>query len=403
MTSPARWLLLSNLSRYVGQFGLFSIIAVTLGSNSAGQYALALAITAPVFVFAGLGMRTVLLTLAQPQALRYYSATRLLSLTAGLILVLGIGSFFGASFAVTLLLISLLKCADSFTELNIGVLQSLSRERRTVFLTGATSVATIFAAVSASFLSDDLNSTLLAVAAATFLTTFAVYWVAMRPVLRRVAPADEVQGSLSTTIRAVRVIARAGVPTGFSAALIPLMVGIPQYALTHYWGQSAVAQLATLLYLQLAVELVINSLSQAWLVRGKQIFDRAGLSLRSTLGVALSWQKWAVAVSAASIAVGLLLFPALFGDAFAPTPVEIALVAAGSLCLPFVYASLIVLPIKNLYRESMVSNLVATVTCLAATAAIIPTMGVSGALVCILLGLLARACAALTLAFGTSR
>jgi hypothetical protein len=62
--SRALHLVVSGVARYAGQLAVFALVAVVLGPDQAGHYALALAVTAPVFVVAGLGLRPVFLTIS---------------------------------------------------------------------------------------------------------------------------------------------------------------------------------------------------------------------------------------------------------------------------------------------------------------------------------------------------
>jgi O-antigen/teichoic acid export membrane protein len=138
--SRALHLVVSGVARYAGQLAVFALVAVVLGPDQAGHYALALAVTAPVFVVAGLGLRPVFLTIsprvAAHDAETLRAAASVLALGATIVVAAAVAD------APTALLVSVVagsKAVDTFAELWSAFLQATGRHRR---LSGSTVVAT---------------------------------------------------------------------------------------------------------------------------------------------------------------------------------------------------------------------------------------------------------------------
>lgn len=73
----------ASIIRTGGQFLTVSLITLFLGVEQAGQYVLAMAIAAPIFVFTGLGINSTFFTLKVPLAMSGYERALLFSYSAG--------------------------------------------------------------------------------------------------------------------------------------------------------------------------------------------------------------------------------------------------------------------------------------------------------------------------------
>ncbi|MEL4320077.1 oligosaccharide flippase family protein [Leifsonia sp. YIM 134122] len=386
---PAFWLLSANLTRYAGQLVLFASIAVYLGSGPAGKYALAQAITAPIFILFGLGLRTLILTLSPSTSLRNFTIARSLSLLVAIGVTVLVAVVFQSEFSLILLIVGLSKCVDSFADFYGGVSQRLNSEWIAASMSGAAALGVIGGTVLAWGLGLTLIPLILMSATGSAIGLFVAQTTLLRP---RLVEWRAKRTRYSTSADpSVRMILRAGLPTGSSAVLAPLLVGVPQYTLALTGEPSLVAHFTVFMYMQLGTEMVTNSLSQAWTPRGRELELSRGLTRRDVFRVSLRWERAIIPTSALSLLAAALLFPTLFQDAYQPDMASYLLVAASSVSLPFVYAGLTSLPIRHLYRRSVLTNAIALSVSIILSAALIPSLGVVGALSVNLVGLLTRA------------
>jgi O-antigen/teichoic acid export membrane protein len=127
------WTLVGN-GVYAGcQWGMLVVLAKLLSTDMVGQFALALAITAPVFTFAGLNLRTVQATDARGDfQFGDYFGLRLLSLGAAVLVVFVIEIVSGhhANLLLVVVMTGAAKALDSTGDIIFGLLQQHERMDR---------------------------------------------------------------------------------------------------------------------------------------------------------------------------------------------------------------------------------------------------------------------------------
>jgi O-antigen/teichoic acid export membrane protein len=377
MYKNATLLLIASVARYAGQLGVFVLTARWLGPADAGTLAFALAVTAPVFIVASLGMRDVYLTLRTHFGLTHYERLRTITVIAAMGVSVGISFIFPFKVAIIVAIVACWKALDSFGDVYSAALQKASRIRLIVL------TAAIVAGLQVGTLAITLTlgGSLPVALAASTLSYLIVMFGMMRPLTFRVLlPDDRRQAVDSAGARPWLAIARVGFPTGISYGLITLLSTMPQYFLGWAWGPVVVGKYAMLLYLVVALEMALNALSQSWIPSGRNLEGEGQLSSARVLGVALRWTIITVPLGLVGIALATVAFPLILGPTFAITPGEILPLGFAMALTPTVFASTISLTIQNRYHWGLVASVLTVLAGICLGWALIGPFGIAGAL-----------------------
>lgn len=382
------WLLLANVFRNLGLIALLILLARYTDSATVGRYSLSLAIATPVFVLAEMGLRTVYLTMHDAIQFRWYAAVRIAAAGAAGVCSTLISAIFAPDLTATVALVSLVKFADSCSDIFSGPLQHYDRTSWIAAAYAGLAVAgtaAVWAALAMTASLDVALASLLVVSAATALAML----LTARHRLRRAERAEQMHWRAATH----RII-RAGLPTGFSWALLSLVSSVPQYFLAATHGQSAVGRFAVLLYIVAAVELFMNALTQSWIPSGRALLKSTPEPGRFARGVARTATLWTLMflpLVIIGIWIAALLFPVIFGPSYAIDLSEGVAVAACVLVIPLVFFGSMALSLQNRWNAGIVLGLAAAATSLAACALLVAPFAVVGALLATLAAYATRA------------
>jgi O-antigen/teichoic acid export membrane protein len=388
MYKNATLLLTASVARYAGQLGIFILIARRLGPTDAGAFALALAVTAPIFILAGLGMRTVYLTLHNEIAFTHYERLRAATVAVAILFSVGVSFFFPMHVAIIVAVVACAKALDSFSDLYGAALQKASRIRMTVL----TSVVVAILQVGALAIALGFHTSLAVALTASTLTYMMVVVLLLRPITFRALSADkpecatepedspEVTSNRTPGPRPWAEIARVGFATGVSLGLITVVSTLPQYFLGWTWGAADVGKYATLMYLVVAMEMALNALAQSWIPVGRSLEGDGVLSSRRILAVALRWTLITVPLAFVGIAIATVAFPLVLGPAYTLNAAEILPLAVAMILTPTVFASATSLAIQNRYHWALIGSTLTVLLGIAIGWALIRPFGIPGAL-----------------------
>src|SRR3954467_6587780 len=122
------WLSVGNGTYALCQWLVLVVLAKVADSTTVGQYALALAVTAPIFMFSGLALRTVALTHDRTGLqLGHFFAVRLAASTLSVAAVTLVALLFDRKAALILFLVALVKCLDSIGDICLTPFQQHGR------------------------------------------------------------------------------------------------------------------------------------------------------------------------------------------------------------------------------------------------------------------------------------
>ncbi len=376
MYRNATLLLTASIARYAGQLGVFILLARMFGAADAGTFAFALAVTAPVFILASLGMRDIYLTLRTHIALRHYERLRMVTVLAAIVISVGASLFFPSNVAVVVAIVACSKALDSFSDLYGAALQKASRIRLIVL----TSVVVSILQVGTLAVAIAMGASMPVALGFSALSYIALVILFVRPLTLRVIPDDHTGSTPQQVARPWVELIRVGFPTGISYGLLTLLSTMPQYFLSWTWGTADVARYATLLYLVVAMEMALNALAQSWIPVGRRLEMDGVLSSSRILGVAWRWTMITVPFALVGIAVATVAFPLIFGPAFTISTAQMVPLAVAMILTPTVFAATTSLAIQNRYNLALISSTLTVLFGLGLGAAVIRPFGIAGAL-----------------------
>ncbi len=255
------WSLLGNVVYAASQWGVVVVIAKLGTPTMVGQFALAFAIAAPVFMFTNLALRSVQVTDAsRDHAFGDYFVLRLVMTALGLAVIAGLllVTDYDRDIVLVTALVGLAKASESLSDICYGLMQQ--RERmdliaRSMVLKGVGSLGAVAALLAST------GSLVWAVAglAASWLGLFVVYDL-RRTRLFDTATAD---GSAARRPARLRRLAVLALPLGVAMMLVSLNSSIPRYFIEEALGERALGFYSALAYLVIGGATVVHALGQS--------------------------------------------------------------------------------------------------------------------------------------------
>lgn len=396
------WNLMGNVVFNLTQIALLVAVARIGGVGTVGQFALMLAIAAPVYLTVGLNLRVVRATDVERRwTHQQYSRLRWLLNLLAMAVTLGAGVGLGleGSAIVALFFICVSKSAEAASLVLYGYMQLRDRMDLVARSMVARGVLGVLAFASAGSVSGELAPACVGLAVA-WLIVWATFDRPTSARLRAVetaeassAPAAATEGGSSTM-----ALVRKAVPLGADTGVLSLAASLPRYAVEITGGATALGVFATAAYFAQAVSTVTGALGDAVvapLARESRAQDRAGFNrlLGRLVAFALSVS---CAAMAAAWALGEWLTRTLMGPEFVAQPVLVLLMAAaGATTLQRSLAR--GLHARHLYRHLLAvdTGVLALVALLAAT--LTPSYGLVGAALSPLIAFLVGALACVVL------
>lgn len=372
-----------QLAYAASQFAMLSILSHTTDVATVGIYALALAVTAPVFIICEMRLRLVQSTDSEEAyTFSAYFGHRLIAIALPVAGVLLFGwasnSWLEQEFLI-LAGVTTYKAVESLLDITYGMMGRAERLDFTARSLLARSVGNvvIFAAIVVPTSRVDLAY----FALSGYL--LACLWASLR-VVEKLGHSPRPVWSRTN----FRELTRLGFPLGLSFAVGSITVNIPRYFLQWEWGAEALGIFATAAYVLTAVTTIVNSLAHATTPRLARHFGQ-----RDFIGFRVLLRRTLV-LGAVFGAVGLVgtvsLGPAFLRIAFGPEFVEgssalILLMAAG--CFQYgVTFMRDAFAAMRFYRIALPISISNGLTVLAACSVLIPAYGVTGAAASILAG-----------------
>ncbi|MFC4139912.1 MULTISPECIES: lipopolysaccharide biosynthesis protein [unclassified Microbacterium] len=376
MRTPSNYLILSSLIRYASQFSLTFIFAQTLGPEAVGTFSLSLAIASPIYLFAGWGLRRLILTLSRDVSYRTYRTIRTVLSVLAFAIVCAIGFFFAPSHLDAITLVALIKLSELYLDWANTYLQKASLYSGIVILAGVNAIVTISSVTILGIITKDLRYTLLGAAVAISIATTVTVMYSVR---RAVSEAEREEPISRPD---VWLVLRSGFPLAVAAMATVLLQTVPQYLLAATNGTSAVGLFAVLMYLTFFSEIVLNGHAQAWIPVARKIYAEApqALSVQQALRAARGSSLISIGVSALAILGAFLLYPLVFGEFFAMKIDYVPPLMLIAACQPLLFFCSTALSVHNSYFKQLISSVIAIITTAAVGALIIPTNGATGAL-----------------------
>jgi O-antigen/teichoic acid export membrane protein len=275
LTQNFSWTLIGSGLSGVCQWGILVVLAKLCSTQMVGQFALALAITAPVFVFASLNLRTVQVTDARRDfGFGDYLGLRLLSIAAALIFVFAIEIVAGhnAHLLFVVVMTAAAKALDSIGDTVFGLQQQHDRMDRIAMSQMIRGVLQLSAVAAAAYATRNVLWAVTGQAAVSLvvLLTYDLRnagrlhqfpWPtrnpARYPALVRLATLQ------FGTWRNITALIRMSFPLGLVAMLGSLIVNIPRYFIESTAGTAKLAVYSAMGYIVIVGGMATGSLCQA--------------------------------------------------------------------------------------------------------------------------------------------
>ena len=254
------WTLAGNLVYALCQFGMLLVLAKLGNASIVGQYALALAIAAPVFMLTNLQLRAIEATDARHEyGFADYFTLRALSTLLGIAAIVGIAGVlrYDPRIKALIVLVACAKAVETISDVIAGHLQKLERldqVARALMLRGVASLGTF------AFAFWQTRNLVAAVAAQalTWMGTVALY--DFRIVTRMLGTHPTFFRFCRKTMQSMILISW---PLGLVMMLVSLNTNLPRYILERKLGTAELGIFASLAYLLTTIGLIVGALGQS--------------------------------------------------------------------------------------------------------------------------------------------
>jgi O-antigen/teichoic acid export membrane protein len=379
------WTFAGNVLYSACQWGMISTLAKLGSAAIVGRFALGLAITAPIFMFTNLQLRAVQATDAQSEfAFADYFTLRLLASLAGLsaIALLVLVGRYDRETAIVILLVGLSKTFESLSDVVAGLLQKAERLDRAAVSLIIRGCASLLAFAIVFRISRSLT-TALAALAAVWLAVFLLYDLRQVVMLLHVR-----RRFFAFHWPRLALLARVSAPLGVVMTLLSLNANIPRYLLVHALGQADLGIFASLAYLLVSVNLVVNALGQSVSSRLARMFAEGDARrFRKVLAKLLAFAAFflALGVPAAKLAGGTVLtfiYRPEYGRHVSLFVIMVATAGVSSIASFLGYA----ITAARVFQMQVPVVLASTLVTVLCSTVLIPRMGSRGAAFALLLG-----------------
>jgi O-antigen/teichoic acid export membrane protein len=284
------WSLVGNVIYAATQGGILVALAHFGTPETVGQFALGLAITAPIIMFSNLQLRSVLATDAKrTHPFSHYLILRTSTTGLALLVIAGvvyIGGFQSTT-ALVIVLVGLAKALESMSDVYYGLLQQHERMDRIAQSLILRGLLSLVAVVGVLYATGSLAAAVLGMAAV---------WAAVLALfdapsgLRLLKQHTEFGVTEKAFLYApltkpIAKLASTALPLGFVVLLISLSTNIPSYFIQGHLGTWELGIFAALAYLMVAGNTVVGALGQSASPRLAQLYAAGNTTaFRNLLG-----------------------------------------------------------------------------------------------------------------------
>ena len=383
------WTLAGNVIYAACQWGMISVLAKTGTPVAVGQFALALAITAPVFMLTNLFLRGIQATDARNEfSFGEYFTLRTIGTVVGLAAIALILLFYRRDTIAwgVVLFVAVAKSVESFTDVIAGLLQKHERLDQVAISMTLKGLSSLLAFSLAFYYWHSLVCAAAAMAI-TWTVVFLSYDV-------RVAGALLQTGDRYFTWNrdALIKLTKLAAPVGIVMGLVSLNASIPRYAVEHYRGSGELGIFAALAYLVVVVNLIVNALGQSAIARLSRSFAEGDLRHFRIVLERMSFIGLGVAAlgMAFGLAFGSMVLRLVYGPVYA-SHLDLLLMLIGISGVTAVASFLgYGMSAARQFREQLPVTIVSVATCAVAAYLLTPGWGLMGAAVAILLSVVAQ-------------
>ena len=383
---------------------LLLVVLARLGTPViVGQFAFALAVTAPVILFSQLNLRGIQASDAREEfSFADYALLRGLMTAAALVLIIGGWAWLGpAGEAALIIMVGTAKAIDSVTDVILGHWQRHDR------FDAVSAVTTINGVVSLAAMSLMFVSTGRVTAAATGFAFGSAIALAAALLIDRYGMRGTLRWRGGRLTNAV-AIAKIALPLGPVMLLVAINANVPRYFLAFYEGNREVGVFAAVSYLAVVGATLVGALGQSISPRLAAAYVTG--NSREFGRMVSSFLLCVSAIGLAGVAIAAVGGRALLNTLYSPeygtaAPVLVISMIAGGMSLMASALGYVLTAIRRLSVQVPLFMFVVAVTA-GASAVLVPAFGLLGAAWACVAGAVAQAAGStvlLTRALGTLR
>jgi len=295
LAQSVSWAVVGNVFFAICQWGAVVLLARMGSVEVLGRFALALALTAPVFLLASLNLRIIQATDAQ-ERFRFpdYVALRMVATTVALVTVvfMAIVRPDSSGTSATIVLIGVAKAFEGVSDVCYGYhqrLERMDRVARSLMLRGAAGLVGIMIGLGVA----GTSSAAAAGMATAWCAVVLLYDVQV--VSSRTSGRDAGAKSRSWNASRVLALARLSLPLGVVLMLVSLQANIPRYIVEAHGGNKGLGVFAALSSFLAVGSVLVNALGQS---------AAPGMARRFAGGHYTHFLRFVAGVSAIAIAIG---------------------------------------------------------------------------------------------------
>jgi O-antigen/teichoic acid export membrane protein len=269
------WSLLGILVASLAQWVVIVILARYGSPAMVGQYALGLAVGAPVFLLAGLALRTIQVTDAHSRfGFDDYLRLRVLGMVIATAVIVVIAASIGSTGAVVVVLVGIAKALDGVGDIYLGLFQRHGRMRIVGLSMIVNGVATVLAVTALLALTGSVVWTVLGSVAGSAIGSIAYCLAAARALLRTAGPAGRPSGGDTRPAVGGRLtsLAMVALPLGVATGIVSFTTNVPRYLVGNRLGTAALGIFAAIGYVVLAANTVFAAVAQSMLPRMANLY-----------------------------------------------------------------------------------------------------------------------------------
>ena len=267
------WTVSGNVVYAACQWGILIVIAKLGTPTMMGQFALGLAVSAPVFMLTSLQLRTVLATDARDEyRLGSYLALRILGTALGLAAIAGFALVSGLrkETAAVVLMVSLAKASDSMSDIIYGFWQKHEHFDKIAIALSGRGLGSVAAMGLVLYLTRSIvwSTAAMAVVWALWLATYERSGA--KRLLSSISASEEL-GPEWDRARGRQLVVLA-LPLGIVMLMLSLNANIPRYFIEHYFGEAMLGYFAAMAYVAVAGNTVMSAMGQTAVPRLARYF-----------------------------------------------------------------------------------------------------------------------------------
>jgi O-antigen/teichoic acid export membrane protein len=382
MRRDFKWVLSGNVIYAACQWATLAVLAKLAQPEVVGEYALGVAVTAPILMFANLQLRALVSAdVEDTYSFGQYLGFRLATLGASLVAVASIVAFAGYSLELSgaVILIGISQGLEFVSETYYGLLQKHDRMDR---VSRALIVKGPLALTALGFGMYFTNNLPLAVVAQMTVRVMVLLGYETRLNLRGArgsakSPSNRPEWRLTF----MRQLLRKSLPLGIIATLITLNLNIPRYFLEGSWGKRELGIFSAIASLVGAGNLIMAALGQSAYVRLVRAWATHDFrTFRSLLAILLGT---ACVLGGAAIAGSALWGRSILARLFRPEYAQSAdsfLILMVAAAFAFAaYGQGVALTAIGSFHPQIVMLLCATIAACVASSLLVPSGGLRGA------------------------